>query len=167
MTPAPTTHELAVQVATLTERNAELTQAVAVLQHEAKQAREAQDALASGNAGLLSGQAAANQRERETKDAWRASRGMHPAPTVQLGLEAGEEYQRAVASALAAERDAHEQWREQCRANAARHAAAEHRPDQFQRAATASARQREIEAERKTRLAPVVLDASEPVEGTA
>jgi hypothetical protein len=132
---------------------AELRNRVEALTREAQDVREAAKNVTRPIG--MDGDGAAVAREKATHDAWKRKMGYGTAPAVELSLEeAGDEYERQVADALAAERAQKEAWQARERLNAERRAAASgQQPDSFQRAASSAARQREIERERRARSA--------------
>lgn len=113
----------------------------------------------------MDGDAQATKRERDAHEAWRRSRGYGERPAIQVTLEsAGDEWDRQVASALQAERDVKQAHLDRQRLNAERRAAnAATEPDQFQRAAAGAQHSRDVEAARRTRMAPIVEEALAPV----
>ena len=152
----PTNAELAAQVA-------ELTDQVATLTRRAERAREAQSALARGGQDSMSGNAEANAREAAVHQAWKDRMGYSAKPVAQISLEANDEYQQQVAAALKAEAAQKEFLQNRARESAARRAASgTPEPDAMQRAASSAQRQRDIERERKTRLAPIIVAADGP-----
>jgi hypothetical protein len=143
---------------------ADLRNLVAALTHDAAVAREqARDVVRPLDPYAES--AARVKAEKQQHEAWKQSRGYGAATGPQVTLEdAGDEYERRVASALQAERDQKAAWQQRARDNAARRAAAGVvEPDAMARAASGAARQREIEIARRTRVAPIVEEALAPV----
>lgn len=145
----PTNVQLETQVA-------ELRSQVEALTNEATAAREAARQVVNPVSPYAAA-AAANKRERDAHDAWKRKMGYGVPASPQVQLEnSGDAYERQVAAALKAERDQKAAGEALRRKNAARRAALVEsgeyaETDQFQRAQSSAARQREIEAERLAR----------------
>ena len=137
----PTTAQLTAEVAELKARVEALTRAAA---ERTRQEREITKPVG------IHGDGAAAKAEADAHAAWKRSRGYGPQATPQTTLEdQTDEYQRAVAAALKAERDQKTAIEDRARINAARHAeAGTPELDAFQRAASSSQRQREVERSR-------------------
>jgi hypothetical protein len=149
----PTNIQLEAQVAELKNRVDGLTRAAAEARDQARSVTQPVG---------MHGDGAAIKAEHDAHEAWKRSRGYHAQALPQVTLEdQTDEYQRQVASALKAERDQKEALQARNRQNALRRAeAGTQEPDSFARAASSAARQREIEMERRMRVAPIVVDAS-------